>query len=195
MVDRDHGAPDRRRVATFAHVRCLHVLYVFARGIDAVMAAEAIVDDIHVVEIGGNPGDRRVAVITVVATTDVGRVLAHCRGTVVTGDAGADYLHVIDDVDGQPRHIVVTVFANVRRLNMADALAGSVHSVVAAEAVVDDIGVIESSRNPGRRGVTIVAIVATVDMVGILARGNRAVVARTAGSQYLRVVDEVSRCP
>ena len=42
------------------------------------------------------------AVVTVVAARDVGRVLAGCRSAVVAGEAGTEYLVVIDDRDRRP---------------------------------------------------------------------------------------------
>jgi hypothetical protein len=71
---------------------------VFARGIRAVVAADAVTRDIHVIEVRGNPADGRVAVVTVVAARDVGRMFAGRRVAVMAGETGAEHLGVIHHV-------------------------------------------------------------------------------------------------
>ena len=52
--------------------------------VSAVMAIEATLDDIRVIKIRGRPGDRGVAVITIVTTRNVRQVFSDCNGAVVT---------------------------------------------------------------------------------------------------------------
>lgn len=74
MVDRVSGSPRIGRVAIFAHVAGLHMAGILAGCVGTVVTAGTVACDIHVVEIGGQPARRRVAVLTVVAAADV------CRG-------------------------------------------------------------------------------------------------------------------
>lgn len=69
---------------------------VFACGIRAVVAADAIVRDVHVIEVRRNPCIGRVAVVAIVTARDMRRMLARCCGAVVTGRAGPDDVRVID---------------------------------------------------------------------------------------------------
>ena len=95
-----YGHPDGRAVAVFTHVRRLHMEWALARGLGAVVTAEAVVHDVDVIEIRGRPRHCRVAVIAIVATGDVCRVFARCRDAVVAGTAGAKDLGVIDRKHG-----------------------------------------------------------------------------------------------
>lgn len=77
------------------------------------------------------------------------RVLARGNRTVMTGYAGADDLRVVDGIRRGPDRIVVTVFADIRRIDMGLTLAGCRRAIVATEAVVGYSGVVENRRNPG----------------------------------------------
>ena len=66
----------------------LDVQRPLARGVSAVVAAEAVVHDVGVVEIRRHPGHRRVAIVAVVATGDVRRMFAGCRYAIMTRAAG-----------------------------------------------------------------------------------------------------------
>ncbi len=89
VVHRRHRRPDVGTVTVLADVGCLHVSGALASGIAAVMAAEAIVDDIGVVEVRGCPCNGGMAVVTVIATGDVRRVFAGRLDAVMTGTASA----------------------------------------------------------------------------------------------------------
>ena len=56
---------------------------MLAGRVSAVVAAEAIIGNVDVVEIRRDPCDCRVAVIAVVAARDVRRVLARCCRSIV----------------------------------------------------------------------------------------------------------------
>ena len=60
------------------------------------MAADAVARDARVVELGGRPRRRRVAVLAGVVAGDVRRALARGDRAVVAGEAAADHLRVVD---------------------------------------------------------------------------------------------------
>ena len=98
MVDYVRGVPHDVVVAVFTNVCRQNVCRAFANRVDAVVATDAIARDIDVIEIRGNPGCRRMAVIAVVATRDVRQILASRDRSVVAGETGSDHLGVIDKV-------------------------------------------------------------------------------------------------
>ena len=152
--------PDGRRMAILADVGRQDVRRVLAGRIRAVVTTDAVVGDIDVVEIGRNPCVGRVAIVAVVAAGDVRRVLALGNDAVVAGHAGTDHVGVIDEVRRRKGHVVVTVLADVSRVDMRWMFADFVHAVVATDAVVRDVDVVEIRRNPGGGRVAIVAVVA-----------------------------------
>ena len=132
---------------------------MLAGGLGAVVAADAVAADVDVIKIRGQPADGRVAVVAVVATRDMRRVLADRRYAVMAGSAGAHDLRVIDRCRRLESRSVMAIFADVARLNVCRTLAGCGRAVMAADAVTGDAAVIERSGQPGCRGVTVVALV------------------------------------
>ena len=63
-------------VAVLANIGCLNVSEILACGIGAIMAANAVADDVHVTKIRGSKGNGRMTVITIVAGRNVSRMLA-----------------------------------------------------------------------------------------------------------------------
>ena len=88
------------------------------------------------VEVGGDPGDRRVAVVADVAAQDMARVLARGGHAVVATATGADDLGVIDHGHGNPARTRVTVLADIGRVDVRRVLPRGVDAVVAARAVI-----------------------------------------------------------
>ena len=165
---------------------------ILAGRIRAVVAADAISRDVHVVEVRRYPGDCRVAVIAVLAARNVRRVLAGGDRAVMAGAAGAEYLCVVDGVGRRPDDVVVAVRADVGGVDVRRVLARGLGAVVAADAIRGNVGVIEIRRYPGDRRVAVVAVGAAGDMRRVLAGGGRAVMAGAAGTDHLCVVD--GRC-
>ena len=89
----------------------------------------------------------------------------------------------------------MAVLAYIGRGDVCRRLSRCVRSVVAGYAVAKDIRVTEVGRDPGDRRVTVVAVVAAVEVRWMLTDCSGAVVAGGAGSNYLRVVDGVGRRP
>jgi len=166
---------------------------VLAGRVGAVMAADAVTRDVHVIEVRRYPGDRRVAVIAVVAAGDVRRMFAGRGIAVMTGKTGSEHLRVIDHVRGRPDHVVVAVLADIRRRDVRGVLAGRVGAVMAADAVTRDVHVIEVRRYPGDRRVAIVAIISTRNVRGVFASRGIAVMTGKTGSEYLGMVHDVGR--
>lgn len=82
-------------------------------------------------------------VIAGIAASDVARLLARGRYTVMTGAAGPHDLRVIDSHHRRPEVRGVAVLADVGRLDVCGCLAGRVGAVVAAHAVTCDVRMIE----------------------------------------------------
>jgi len=118
VVHRGDRLPDSRVVAVFANIGRLHVQRAFTGSFGAVVAAEAVVHDVDVVKIRGNPRDSGVTVVAVVTARDVGRMFASRRHAVMTRAAGAHYLGVVDGEHRLPHIARVTVFANGTCLNV-----------------------------------------------------------------------------
>lgn len=126
--------------------------------------------------VGWRPCIRGMTDITLNVGVEVTGVLS-CRGhAVVTGRTGTQHLGVIDSEHWREYVRGVAVFANVGRLYVCRILAGSVRSVMAAEAVARNIHVVEVRRQPGNRAVAVIAVVAAGDMIRRLARGSHAIV-------------------
>ena len=66
---------------------------------------------------------------------------------------------------------------------------------MAAGAVTGNARVIERRRDPGRRRVAVVTVVATRNVRRCLTSGDRAIVARPAGTDHIGVIDRIRRCP
>ena len=148
MVHGSHRFPDGRAVAILADVGRLHMQRALAGGFGAVVAAEAIVHDVDVVEVGGQPRDCRVAVIAVIAASDMRRVFAGRNCAVMTGAACANDLGVVDEVGRYPDVRGMAVFAHIGRLDVCRVLARSVGAVMAAGTIARNIYVVEICRQP-----------------------------------------------
>ncbi len=147
------------------------------------------------VEIRRNPGHCCVAVIAVIATADMSRVLAYSSCPVMTGIAGANDLRVIYRIHGHPDVGRMAVFADSRGLDVGWRLTRSVSAVVAVGAVTRDVHVIEIRGQPANRGMTIVTISSAVYMCRGLPGRYHAVMTGPASSEYLRVIDGERRRP
>lgn len=134
-------------------------------------------------------------VITGIAAVYMCRVLAGCRDAVMAGTAGAQYLCVIDRKHGCPHIRGMAVFADIRGLHMRRTFARSIRAVMTAGTVSGDVDVIEVGGQPARRRVTVVASVAAGNVRRVLASRRDTVMAGTAGTQYLRMVDRKDRRP
>lgn len=123
-------------------------------------------------------------IVAIRAAGDVRRVLAGRGDAVMAGSTSTDHLSVVDRDRGLEQRRAVTVFADSARLNMRRALACSSSAIVATNAVVGDAGVVEQRRQPPRRVMAVVALIAGRDVGWRLSGCLDAVVAAEATAAY-----------
>ncbi len=110
VVDSHHRRKHIRGVAIFADICRLNVCRVFASRLRAVMAADAVTKDVHVIEIRRRPADRAVTVFAGVAACNVCRVFAGCTNAIMAPNAVAEDTGMIKP-GREPACRVVTVVA------------------------------------------------------------------------------------
>ena len=88
---------------------------------------------------------------------------------------------------------VVAVFAEVTGLDVCRVLAGRIYAIVAVDAISGDIQMIEIGWQPPRRGVAIVTGICARQMIQVFARCGNAIMAGTALTDNLHVIDDVRR--
>ena len=147
------------------------------------------------IEIRRNPGHCCVAVIAGIAAVDMRWVLADSRCSVMTGITGANDLRVINGEHRHPDVGRVAVFANIRGLDVSWRLTCRIGTVMAAGAITRDIHVIKIRGQPANRGMTVVTVNSTVYMRRGLPGRYHTVMTRSAGSEYLGVIDGEGRLP
>ena len=103
MIDHVGGYKRHDVVAVFADHGGVDVCRILPDGLDAVMTAGAVPGDAGVIEIGGRPGGRRVAVVAIVTARNMASVLAQGNGSVVTAETGASDLCMVNDEYRIPR--------------------------------------------------------------------------------------------
>ena len=134
------------------------------------------------------------AVLADVTGVDMSRALADCIGTVMTADAVAGYVYVVE-VRGDPCRRHVAIVTGVATLNMRRVLAGGHGAVVAGSARADDLQMVD--RVGGRPDQVVMAILAEVgriDVSGTLARCLDTVMAARTVVDDIGVI-EVGRNP
>jgi hypothetical protein len=144
-----------------------NMIGIFADRIVAIVTAEAIAAEISMVKICRQPGRSGVAIVTIVATCNVRRVLSVRDCSVMTRRARADDLGVINPVGRRPERNVMAILANIGRQDMIDIFASCVRTVVAAEAISSEIGMVKIRGHPGYCRVAVVTIFATGYMRGV----------------------------
>ena len=100
MIDPVRWREDNVVVARLAKVCGLDMCRVLPDCGRAVVAAEAVVGDVYVIEVGGHPTSRSVAIVTGVRAGNMRRVLANGDRAVVAIETGANNLGVINPVRG-----------------------------------------------------------------------------------------------
>ena len=146
VINGENGCPDIRGMAILADVAGLQMCLGLAGCVGAIVTGRTIAGDIHMIEIRGQPGNGRVAVVTGIAAGYMRGMLAGCRGTIVAGVARTDNLGVINGVGWRPDIRRMTVFANEGGLYMRKSLAGCVGAVVTTRAVAGDACVVKDCR-------------------------------------------------
>jgi len=129
-----------------------------------------------------------------IAARDVSRVFADGSGTVMARATSTDYLGVIDREYGCPNCRAMAIFADIACLYMSLVLASRLRAVMAADAIANNIYMIEISRHPGGCDVTVVAGVAAGYVGLVLASRTYAVMAANTIANNTKVIEN-SRQP
>ena len=146
-------------MAVLTNIGGLHVREILALRLDTVVATCTVTGDIDVIEICGQPANRRVAVVTIASAGDMSCVFTSRRHTVMAGAACTQNLRVIDRDDGNERNRAVAVFADIACLHVRRVFAGRRCAVMASDTISENVGVVEIRREPACRIVTILALV------------------------------------
>lgn len=128
-------------------------------------------------------------IVAGVTAANVSRIFAGRDIAVVTRAASPDDLRMVYRKHGCEHIRVVTILANCGGQNMRGVLADGFSAIVAARTVVADIDMIEIRRYPACGRMTIVTVVAAVDMGRVLSDRRNSVMTRTATAQNLGMVD------
>ena len=195
VIDCEHRRKDISVVAVFTAVTCLDVCRVLAGRIHTVVAVNAISSDVQMIEIGGQPPRRGMAIVTRIWARQMIQVFARRDNAVMAGTARADNLHMINNVHRGEGIRIVAVLTNNACLYVSRVLTCRGGSIVTATAVVEDIRMIEVRRQPGGACVAVVAACAARDMCWIFTGCRNAVVAGATFAQYLSVINRDCRCP
>lgn len=123
------------------------------------------------------------------------RVLAGSRCAIVAGATGADHLRMVDRKRRYPGIRRVAILADICRLNVILIFTRCIDAVVATNTIARNVDVVKVCGQPCRGRVAILAVVSAADMCRILAGSDYAIMAGAAGTDNLRVVDCVYRCP
>lgn len=107
------------------------------------MAARAVTGNVVVIKIGRRKRDRRVTVLAGIAAWNMGWTLADRRQVVVTADATAEHLRVIDFKHRSEIDDIVAILTDIGSRRMIERLADGIDGIVATDAVPGDIVVIE----------------------------------------------------
>ena len=189
VIDLRDRSKRNDRMAVLADSGCCYMAERLTHRLDAVVTTGTVASDVVMIEIGRRKSDRRMTVLASIAAWNMVCALAERNAVVMTTDAAAKHLRVIHRHHGCEVHDRMTVFADVCRRRMINRSADDRRVVVAADAVTDDVVVIEVGRRPAQRRMAVVAGVAAGDMIGRLAIHDLVIVAADARAQYLRMVD------
>lgn len=124
VVNGKYGGKHIGRMAVFTNVARLNVRRSLARRVSTVVAAEAVARDVDMVEVRGQPANRRMTVVAVVAAGDVIQVFPGGREAIMAGAARAQNLRMVDHVRRRPDVAVVAVLAHIGGLYVRQVLAG-----------------------------------------------------------------------
>jgi hypothetical protein len=163
-------------VTVFTQIGRLHVGRVFSSRLRAVVTAETVIDNVHVIEYRRQPANGCVAIVAGVRTRDVGRVFADGGNAIVARATAADDLSVIDGEWRSPDRWAMTVLTNVRRLNVSWALACCFYAVMTADTISDNSHVPEIGRHPANGRMTIITRVTTGNVAYVLASCTNTIV-------------------
>ncbi len=122
------------------------MLRIFAGCDAAVVAANAVARYVRMVKVRGQPGYGGVAVVAIIATRNMRRVLARRGHAIMTRAATAQDLCVVDTNRRYPHGDAVAILTDIGSQHMGWILTRRGDAIVAVTAVPDDIGVIKIGR-------------------------------------------------
>ena len=105
-------------MTVLADIRGLNVSRCLSRRVRTVVAADAIVKDIRMIERGRKPAGCRVAILALIGGGYVARRFPGCLDAVVTTHATACQRRVVDERNNVPARSNMAVRAFTRCLNM-----------------------------------------------------------------------------
>ncbi len=148
MINGRNGRPDIGAVAIFTDIGGLRVQWTFAGRVCSVVAADAVVNNVRVVEICRQPGNSSVAVIAIIAAGDMRWVFANSYHTVMTRATGANNLSVVDIKGRNPGVRRMAIFADNAGENMVGILARCIRAVVATRTISGDVDMVKVCGQP-----------------------------------------------
>ena len=128
-------------------------------------------------------------VVASVAAGDMRRILAGGGNAIVARATSANYLRVVDIRRWGPYRRTMAVFANIGGLNVRLVLAGCIGAVVTADAVTENVYVVEIRGQPGSCNVAVVAGVAAGNVGLVFAGRSNAIVAANTIAKYVIVIE------
>jgi len=146
VINGSYRCPDIRAVTIFADVGRLRVQWTLASRVGSVMTADAVINNVCVIEIGRQPRDSCVTVITIIAAGDMRWVFANGYHTVMTRATSSNNLSVVNRKCRNPGVRCMAIFADNTGKNMVGVLARCIRTVVAARTIACDIDVIKVRR-------------------------------------------------
>lgn len=129
------------------------------------------------------------AVVAGITARDMCRILAGCCKAIMTGTAGTHDLRMVYGIYRRKYVGIVAVLADVCGRDVRRGFAGGLGTVMAAHAVTGDIDVVKIRRYPSCGRMTVIAVVAAVNMCRGLAGRGDAIMTGAAGAKYLGVID------
>ena len=129
------------------------------------------------------------AVIAIITARDMRGMFARCGSAVMTRSAGTQDLSMVNGIRRRKYVGVVTIFADVGRLNMSRTFTDRIDAVVTAGTIIGDTEVIEIRRTPSYCRVAVITGVTARDMGWMFTCGDIAVMACVTGTDDLRVVN------
>lgn len=123
VVDGYRGYPNRRTVAVLADVGRLNMGLILAGCVRAVVAADAVTKDVHMIEICWDPTDGCVAVFAGTAARNMSRMLSGGAETVVTANT-ITYNATVVEYSRQPGRCRMAIVALIAGGNMVERFAG-----------------------------------------------------------------------
>lgn len=135
------------------------------------------------------------AEIAGVITGDMVGCLTRGCHTVMAAGASTKYLIVIDSGDRHPGCISVTILADIRCLDMRTVLTCRRRAVMTARAIGRYRSVVEVRRYPTAGCVAIGTIVAALNMIGIFACRDSAIMTTDTTALHIGMIDLGCRLP